>query len=175
MSKQLHRHSLPGMQTEAARLERALQLAFLNSTAALPKRPEGTNGSRFNNTAREDNPTRPWRLFAEALRAVATDAARIGGPCIEQTEERIADAVICFMEYTLEPLRKPIGSAGYRVVSKEMPEAVEAITTEQFVPTPENKAVADREACQAALSLQLYRASLRRSRDFPLPMGATPR
>lgn len=175
MSKQLHTRFLPETQSEAARLERALQLAFLNSTAALPKRPDGTNKSRFDNAAREENPSYPWRTFAEALRAVATDAAKIGGPTVDATEERIIDAAICFLEFVLEPMKRPdAGAILYLAAAREVPEAIDWMARARLAPTPENLARTDQEVSEAERTLRVYRGSLRRSRDFPRPMGATP-
>lgn len=173
MSKQHHTRFLPETQREAARRERLLQLAFLNAPSAIGKRPESAR-TRFNNAARESNPTRPWEQFAEPLRAVALEAAKIGGPTVTETEERIIDVTIAFMEYVLEPLKVPEGECGYLTLNKELPEGVEAITAAKLNPTPENLARADVQVAEAAHSLQLYRASIRKSHNYMRPLGASP-
>lgn len=166
MSKQTHRRALPGVQTEAERLEKSLQLAFVNTTCALPKRPEPRH--RFDNAVRPCNPTRPWEKFAGPLRDAAEEAARIGGPCATITEERITDAVIVFLEFVTAPLRRcDAGMASYLAVSREVPEAIESIATAHLLPTAEHIAAADREAHEASLALELHRGGLRRLRDYP--------
>lgn len=166
MSKQVHRRALPGVQTEASRLERALQLAFVNTTSALPRRPDPRH--RFDNAVRDENPTRPWEKFAEPLRDAAIAAAKIGGPCAEITEERIIDAVICFLEFALEPLQKrDVALVSYLAAAREVPEAIDAITRAHMQPTAENLARADHETGEAEQVLRLHRGSLRRSRDYP--------
>jgi hypothetical protein len=175
MSKQLHTRFLPETQDDAARLERALQLAFLNSTAAIGRRPEGQARSRFNNAARDENPSRPWRTFAEPLRAVAIEAAKIGGPTVALTEERIIDAVICFLEFVLQPMQqKDVALVTYCAAAKEVPEAIDWMARAHMQPTSENIARADQEMSEAERVLRLHRASRRRCLDFPRPHGATP-
>lgn len=173
MSKQHHTRFLPETQSEAARRERWLQYAFLNSTSAVGRRPERVK-SRFDNAARESNPSRPWECFAESLRAVAQDAAEIGGPTVEATEDLIIDVVIAFMDYVMEPMKVPQGECGYLSLNKELPEGVEAITAAKLDPTPENLANADVQVAEAARALQLYRGGLRRTHQYMRPRGATP-
>jgi hypothetical protein len=159
--------------TESRRI-RPVQLAFVNAASALPCRPEPR--AAFDNAARRDNPSRPWERCADPMRAVAAEAARIGGPCIQQTEERIIDFAIALMEYMLEPLTLPhSGECTYLVVTKEVPEGVEAITTAKLDPTPENIANADVQVGEAARALQLYQGGLRRrASNYPRPMGCSP-
>lgn len=173
MSKQTHRRALPGVQTDATRLERALQLAYVNTTSALPKRPAPRH--RFDNAVRPENPTRPWEKFAEPLRDAAAAAAQIGGPCAETTEERIIDAVICFLEFALEPLQKrDVSLVSYLAAAREVPEAIDAMARAHLQPTTENLARADVETSEAEQVLRLHRGSLRRSQNYPRPRGATP-
>jgi glutathione S-transferase len=175
MSKPTHTRFLPETQADAAKLERALQLAFLNSTSAVGKRPEGTAKSRFNNAARKSNAARPWEQFAESLRAVAADAAEIGGPTVEATEERIIDVTICFLEFVLEPMKRAdAGAVTYLAAAKEVPEAIDWMARARLAPTPETLARTDQEVSEAERVLRLHRSSLRRSRDFPRSMGAPP-
>jgi hypothetical protein len=164
--KQIHRRALPGVQTEASKLERALQLAFVNAAGALPKRPDRRHP--FDNAARTANPTRPWEKFAEPLRDVATEAARIGGATADTTEERIVDAVICFLEYVLEPLEtRAAADVTYVQLVREQAEALDAQARARGLGTAEARAMAVRETRDVIGVAQLYVANVRRPLGTP--------
>lgn len=177
MPRTIHRRVLPTRPTDdedGQRRERSLRLAFVNAPSELPARPEPR--SAFDKPA-SDPARRPWRCFAEPLRATAYAAAKIGGTVAAETERKIVEAVTALLAYVLAPLsRSTIGTVCYVTVAKESAEALEAITVARALPTPEHVARADQQVDEAITALSLYRATLRGTPpNFPLPRGATPR
>lgn len=159
---------------ERTRRERSLRLAFVNAPSDLPSRPAPR--SAFDKPA-SDPARRPWRCFAEPLRATAVAAAAIGGSVATETERKIVRAVTALLAYVLEPLsRATVGTVCYVTVATETAQALEAVTVARALPTPEHLADADREVDEAITALSLYRETLRGTpASFPLPRGATPR
>lgn len=180
MPRTIHRRSLP-LRTDdedRQRRERHLRLTFVNVPSALDCRPEPR--SAFDKPA-SDPTRRPWRCFAEPLRACAVAAAQKGGTIAVETERRIVEAVTALLAYVLEPLsRAHVGQVTYVTVARESAEALHAVTIAHAMPTAENTATAEREVDEAITALSLYRGTLRGEpsapvRPFPLPRGATPR
>jgi hypothetical protein len=165
---------LPARSTsEAESRENALRSAFVNASSALGYRPMAWRSTI--DKAASTEARRPWKSYAEPLRAIAIDASQQDRATQDATERLIIDAVISLLHYVLEPLDpRDAAVIGYVGVSNELSEGVEAITTAKLNPTPENLATADREAGEAARSLQLYRGGLRTSRDYMRPLGASP-
>lgn len=180
MKSPIARRALPARQLATAdpperdRRERVLRLAFVNAPSALGCRP--TPRSAFDKPA-SDPLRKPWRGFAEPLRACAVAAAAIGGSVASETERRIIQAVTALLAYVLEPLsRATVGTVCYVTVAKESAEALEAVTVARALPTPEHVARAEREVDEAITALSLYRETLRgEPRAFPVPMGVSPR
>jgi hypothetical protein len=126
MRQQIHRSALSGGQTEADRLERAVQTAFVNAPSALPCRPEPR--AVFDNAARTSGPARPWRHLGVPLRATCAAASAIGGPAIDRTRELVIRAVLAFLAWVLEPLNDgvPLSDILFATLVKEQAEALEA-------------------------------------------------
>ena len=173
MSKQNHLRALPGTQIDAQRRERAMQLAFVNVTSALPCRPEPRH--RFDNAARKlDDPSRsrPWADFAEPLLDAAIAAARIGGTTAQETEERIVEAVITLLDYCTAPFQKSEpGVVSYLAVAREVPEAIDWLARARMTPTPEVIRRATEESAEACGALRLHIGGLSRPRTMRSRMG----
>lgn len=167
-----HRRLAARSNEEAERRERRLRLAFTNAPSPLGCRPEPR--SRFDKVVSDGR--RPWRAFAEPLRDVAL-AAKDRGPAVrQQVEDAITEAVIALVDYILEPMQDSADAMTYLAVSKELPEAAEAIMLAEMLPTPEHIADAERESAEGACALTLLRGTLRRraTSTYMRPMGAPP-
>jgi hypothetical protein len=158
---------------EAEKRENALRNAFLNASAAIGYRPASVRSTM--DKAASTEARRPWKGFAEPLRACAIDASQMDRATQDATEVLIVDAIIALMHYVLEPLDcRLVEHVTYLGVSKEVSEAVEAVTVAEFQPTPENIATAERESCEAARALQLHQGGMRRTHQYMRPLGASP-
>lgn len=158
---------------EAEKREERLRYAFLNASSAIGHRPDAVRSTM--DKAASTEARRPWKGFAEPLRACAIEASKRDRAIQDETEERIIDAVLALLHYALEPLdARTLGEVTYLGVCKEVPEGVEALTDAKLNPTPENLANADVQIAEAAMALQLHRGGLRRTHQYMRPMDAPP-
>ena len=157
--QQIHRSALPGGQTEGSLHERRVLIAFVDSTAALPSRPEPR--ATFDNVCRKDGPARPWRNFGIPLRACAHAAAQIGGTTADETRVRILRAVLAFGAWVIEPLDDvaPIGALLYTELMREQAEAIEAQSLARGLGTAQARANALRETQEAITAQRVWMAA----------------